>query len=115
MKDQSALALGLDNWDGSWDTPSRDIASSMSFDPAIPSTTAPNPSFANTPQMAEPNNQFPAVSMNMNVDMPITQSGYGSNYILAPSNPPMANPGQEMPHTPQRNGYGQSNGNNLYY
>lgn len=115
MKDQSALALGLDNWDGSWDTPSRDVASSMSFDLAMPSTTAPNPSFANTPQMTQPSDQYPAASMNMNVDMPITQSGYGSNYIMASSNPPIANPIQEISHTPQRNGYGQNNGNNLYY
>lgn len=121
VRDQSALALGLDNWDDNWDTPAQNTDVSMGFDPTLPPTTAPNTSYTNASQMTQPGDQFPG-SLDMNVDITIPQSGYGSDYIMAPSNPQMTNPGEEMPLShpppqPQRDstGFGQSNGNNLYY
>ncbi|KAL1955200.1 hypothetical protein VTO42DRAFT_8912 [Malbranchea cinnamomea] len=114
MKDQSALALGLDNWDGTWESPARDNGPSVSFDSAMPTTTASGVNCVNPSHTSQPNNQFSG-GLGMSMEMPITQSGYGNDYIIAPSNPPTINLGQNMPHPPPSNGYGQGSGNGIFF
>ncbi|EEH49518.2 uncharacterized protein PADG_05597 [Paracoccidioides brasiliensis Pb18] len=78
LKDQNALALGLDNWGDGWDSAARPVGSSLDFEPSIPAVA-----LGDTEQMIGGSNynfasgQLPSVNTGMDItNMPLTLPGY---------------------------------------
>jgi hypothetical protein len=112
FKDQSALANGLENWDGSWNVAPSDGGGSMNYDSTIPATTSSSTGNYSS-QMITDNSQYPGgMAMNMGTQ----QAFVGGNYIIPNSGPsPTTNSLQDKSQgQTQRKGYGQ-NGDNFYY
>ncbi|OAX84326.1 hypothetical protein ACJ72_01296 [Emergomyces africanus] len=81
LKDQNALALGLDNWGESWDNTAGPVCSSMDFERGIPAVALGNNEqiIGNSGhslghgQLANPNGD-------MGIEMPLTLPGYDAEY-----------------------------------
>ncbi|PGH02313.1 hypothetical protein GX51_04754 [Blastomyces parvus] len=82
LRDQNALALGLDNWGESWNNPSGPVCTSMDFEHGIPAVAlggSGEQMIGGSSHNLGPG-QLSDVNDTMGINMPLTLPGYDAEY-----------------------------------
>ncbi|KKZ67927.1 hypothetical protein EMCG_06458 [[Emmonsia] crescens] len=81
LKDQNALALGLDNWGESWDSTAGPVGTSMDFEPSIPAVAlGSNEQMIGCSGHSLGTGQLSNANDGMGIEMPLTLPGYDAEY-----------------------------------
>lgn len=82
LKDQNALALGLDNWDESWDNAPGPVCTSMGFEASVPAVAlgSSNGQIIGSNSHNLGADQLSNANDGMGINMPLTLPGFDAEY-----------------------------------